>query len=338
MDPLDFAIYRALSPGGEARFWAGRRIIDPTIPVRAVAGQVGISENGTRARLQGLARRGYLRGRTVVPNPSLFGARVFVGALPVREAGEVERIYRDLALVEGTIFARDLLDEGNRQVLVYFASDGAPTTARRAALLRRLSPTGQVVVPQPYWIPPCDRELSPLDWRILQAICRSPEATPSQTARAAKISLRTAARRLRQLVDSKACWWTHGPDSEEFPLALVRVDVRDPAHRAALAAQIFHEAPTWMPVAADGLGLEPDGVSTVIAGLVPADAPILLERFVRKLVGIPGVVKVGRTFALGSLAYPAWFTERVAERVGASAQRSLEKKHPPQVRYRKGPS
>ncbi len=154
MDPLDLAIYRALSPGGEARFWAGRRIIDPEISARAIAEQVGVSENGVRARLQGLTRQGFLRGRAVVPNPSLFGMKVFVGGFPIREAGDVDRIYRDLALVEGVTFARDLMDEGTRQVRVYFVSENETTAARRAALLRRLSPAGQFEAPQPVLDPP----------------------------------------------------------------------------------------------------------------------------------------------------------------------------------------
>jgi DNA-binding Lrp family transcriptional regulator len=315
MDPLDFAIYRALSPGGEARFWAGRLVIDPAIPAREIAEKVGISENGVRARLRGLTRQGFLRGKAVTPNPSLFGVRVLVASIPVHEAGEVERIYRDLGLVEGVIFARDTLDEGNRQVRVYFVSDTEATTARRGALLRRLSPSAQIETPVPYWIPPCDREPSPLDWRIVEAARRSPDATLTETARAARISLKTATRRLHLLVASRACWWTYGGDSEELPLALIRVDVHDPPHRDPVVGRILELAPEWMPVAHDGLGLEPESVTTVIAGLMPADAPTLLERTVRSIAGIEGVTKVGRTFALGSMSYPAWFADQVAARV-----------------------
>jgi len=319
MDLLDFAIYRALSPDGEARFWAGRRTIDPTIPARAIAERVGISENGVRARLRGLAEQGFLRGKQLTPNPSLFGVRVFVMELPVKEAGEVEKIYRDLALVDGVVFARDTLDEGDREVRVHFVSESDATTTRRAALLRRLSPSGRVVVPQPYWIPACDRALTPLDWKVLQAVFQRPDASVSEIAHHVRISLKTAARRLHQLTESRACWWTHGPDLEEFPLALVRVEVRDPAQREFVAGKILEGAPAWMPVASDGLGLEPERLTTVIAGLVPADAPTMLERLVQKFVAIPGVANVRRTFALGSRTYPAWFTDRIAGRAVVDA-------------------
>jgi len=315
MDPMDFAIYRSLSPGGEARFWAGRRIIDPTIPARQIAEEVGISENGVRARLRGLAARGFLRGKTAIPNPSLFDVQVYSAALAVPDAGDVEKIYRDLSLVDGVVFARDTMDEGHRELRVHFVSESPPTTVRRTALLRRLSPSGGSVDPEPYWIPPCERAPTALDWRILQAVRHHPDASVAETARTVHISLKTAARRLRQLVDARACWWTPGPDSEEFPLAFVRVEVREPARRDFVAGKIAEAAPAWMPVAADGFGLDPSRTSNVIAGLVPADAPTLVERTVQKLVAVPGVVNVRRTFALGSRTFPGWFDEQLSKRV-----------------------
>jgi DNA-binding Lrp family transcriptional regulator len=319
MDPLDFAIYRFLSPDGEARFWAGRRMIDPTIPVREIAERVGLSENGVRARLRGLADRGFLRGKAVTPNPSLFGARVFVSDLPIKAAEDAERVFRDLALVDGVIFARDTLDEGERQVRVHFVSESDSMASRQTALVRRLSPTGQLRGPGPYAIPPCTQELSPLDWRLLEALCRDPEAPVAEIARTVRISLKTAARRYHQLIQSKGCWWTHGPESEEFPLALIRMDLNDSSYRDTVMGSVLREAPSWMPVAADGLGLDPGRAATVVAGLVPADAPTILERLVKKLVSLSGVASVRRTFALGSMTYPGWFTDRVASHVHARA-------------------
>jgi DNA-binding Lrp family transcriptional regulator len=315
MDPLDFAIYRYLSLDGEARFWAGRRIIDPTIPAREIAERVGISENGVRARLKSLTERGLLGPHAVTPNPSLFGAHVSVAELPVKQAGDVERVFRDLALVEGVIFARDVLDEEERKVRVHFVSDSDSTTSRRAALLRRLSPTGELRAPQPYWIPPCDRELTPLDWRVLQAVWTEPDAALAEIAGRVGVSLKTTARRYHQLIDSRACWWTPGPAVEEFPLALIGIHLKAPEGWAAVMGGLAREVPVWMPVANDGLGQEPGATSSLIAGLVPVDAPAVLERTLGKLAGLPGVSRVQRTFALGSRAYPTWFGERISDQV-----------------------
>ena len=312
MDPLDFGIYRHLSPGGLARFWAGRRVIDPRVTPREIAERVGVSESGVRTRLRRLTQLGYLRDRAVVPNPSLFGRRVFVADLLVRQPGEVDRILRDLALVEGVVFIRDVLDEEERKIRVHFVSESEATAPRLVSLLGRLSPTGVPVTYEPYYIPPCDRPLSRVDWRVLGTVSRRPDATFAEIAKVAAVALKSAARSYHQLLDSHACWWTHGPESEEFPLAYVQADLRHPNQRESVAAWVSHESPLWMPVADDGSGRRPEDGATVLAGLVPADAPTVLERFVRRLAGVSGVERVRRTFPLGSESYPSWFADRIA--------------------------
>ena len=317
VDALDFAIYRYLSPEGEARFWAGRRVVDPRVTAREIGERVGISENGVRSRLRNLTKRGFLRGTAVSPNPSLFGVRTQVAKLPVKEPGDVKRIFRDLALVDGVIFARDTLDEDERTVQAYFVSDTPRTMNRRAALLRRLSPTGELTEPTPYWIPSCERSLSPLDWRMLQTVRLHPDSSIAKIAEAQRISLKTAARHYHELIEARACWWTLGPDSEEFPLALISVQLAGSAQRDAVVGEILREGPGWMPVSGDGLGLEPTRASAIVAGLVPIEAPTILERTVARISELRGVARVRRTFALGSMTYPDWFTERIADRVPA---------------------
>lgn len=324
MDPLDFAVYRFLSPGGVARFWAGRRVIDPRITPREIAEKVGISESGARTRLHHLAGGGFLRDQTVTPNPALFGKQVFVADLLVRQSGEVDRILRDLTLVEGVVFTRDVMDEDERTIQVYFVADDAGAAVRLSALLGRLAAADAhgpaKPACRPYYIPPCERELSPLDWRVLQAVWRHPEATFAEIARAVGISLKTAARSYHQLITSRACWWTHGQESEEFPLALVCVNLRGPSDSEPIAGWIGQEGQAWMPVASDGFGLDPADASSVLAVLLPADLPTVLERFLRKLATLEGVEQIHRTFALGSATYVEWFADRIASHARSRAR------------------
>jgi DNA-binding Lrp family transcriptional regulator len=315
MDPLDFAIYRFLSPGGEARFWAGRRIIDPLVTPGEIAARVGLSASGARVRMRHLAQRGFLKDKSVVPNPSLFEMRVFVADLLVRHSGEVDRILRDLTLVEGVVFTRDVLDEEQRKIQVHFLSESEATAARQIALLGRLSSARRSLVPQPYYIPRCQRAPSELDWRVLLYLRLNPEATFAELAEHLRVSLKRAARSYHELIDSRACWWTHGPNSDEFPLAFVSADLRSPEDRESVDERIVAEAPGWIPVATDGFGLEPAQAANVVSGLAPTDAPTILERFLRKLAGTEGVKRVRRTFPLGSASYPAWFDSRIARQV-----------------------
>ncbi len=317
MDPLDFAVYRYLSRDGEARFWAGRRVIDPRITPREVARSVLLSESGVRARIQRLNRLGYLRDRLVVPNPSLFGRGTFLASLPIQHPGEVEPLLADLGLVEGVVFARDLLDESQRRLEVFFVSEGEQAARRVGGLLGRLTPSHAPVPVRPYYVPPCIRELTALQWRVLHAVWLHPNSTFAQIAHNLDISLKTAGRVYRQLLDSYACWWTEGADSEEFPLALVRVTLTGPEAGAEVTSAVAREAPQWMPVAPDGMGIDPKEPAPVLEGSVPADVPAAVERLLRKLGKADGVASVHRSFVLGSAAYPAWFGEQFSQRVRA---------------------
>jgi DNA-binding Lrp family transcriptional regulator len=314
VDALDFAIYRYLSPDGQIRFWGGRRLVDPRMSAREIADRVGLSETGVRARLRTLEKRGYLSGRETGVNPGLFGVSLAVSEIPVREPHDAERLLRELALVEGVTFARDTLDESERMIRVYHVSDSPAATARRTALLRRLAPTSQVRGPRPYWIPECDRELSPLDWRMLVAFRTHPQASFSELANHMGVSLKTTANRLHRLLDAKACWSGLSSSCEEFPLAMISVSTRDDVNPLAVAESVVKLHPTWIPVAPDGAGDPPTETSRAFSGLVAAEAPASLERVLRQTLALDGVTEVRRTFALGSASYPQWFDERLSTR------------------------
>jgi len=214
--------------------------------------------------------------------------------------------------VDGVIFTRDVLDEDRRKIEAYFVSEGESSAARLAALLGRLSSEESPVVARPYYTPPCGRDLTSLDQRVLRTLWRNPDATFAELSENVGISLKTAARIYHHLIDSRACWWTHGPASEELPLARVRIDLQNGEDPTRVAGWIGKEGHAWMPVAPDGFGLDPLHAKGVLVGLVPADLPTVLERFLRRLFAVEGIVRIQRTFALGSAMYPAWFADRIA--------------------------
>jgi DNA-binding Lrp family transcriptional regulator len=307
VDQVDFSIYRWLSPGGAARFWAGRRVIDPRIAPGEIALKVGISESGVRSRLRHLTEGGYLRDQAVIPNPALFGNRVFVVDLFVRQSGEINRLVEDLGLVDAVMFARDILDEDERKVQVYYRAENETVASRLGGLLGRLSPKGEAGTPLPYHIPPPELSLTSTDWKVLRAVVRQPSARFARISQQANLSLKTVARSYHRLLDSKACWWTHGPGSEEFPLSLVQAELAQASDRPTVDRWIAKETSAWMPVAPDGLGRAPGGESRIVAGLVPIEGPSVLERFLRRLALVEGVTRTHRTFALGSMSYSSWF-------------------------------
>jgi DNA-binding Lrp family transcriptional regulator len=315
VDALDFAIYRYLSPDGAARFWGCRRVFDPRIGAREVAERVGISETGVRARLKSLRERGFLRGSEVWPNASLFGVSLHVAEVPIAEVGESKRLLADLALVDGVTFARDVLDEQNRKLQVYFVADSSASVARRARLLQRLAGARQIRGPSAYYVPEATRELSPLDWKIVRAVRQAPDDNLQTLARAVGISLKTMGRRYQALLDDRAIWWSHGVDSTEMPLAMLTARVTTEVDADQLAGEVAAESAVWMPLASDGRGLAPDTHPVDFAGLLLADSPAAVESAAQRLLERPGVSTVRRTFALGSGIYRSWFDEQIGRQL-----------------------
>jgi DNA-binding Lrp family transcriptional regulator len=319
VDALDFSIYRYLSPDGAARFWGGRRVIDPRVGAREIAERVGVSETAVRSRLRTLRVREYLADSAVWPNPSLFGVTLHVVEIPVAEVGASRALLDDLRLVDGVTFARDVLDERNRVVQVYFVGESPAVVARRTGLLRRLGAGAELRGPRPYYIPPASRALTPLDWRVVDAVRRLPDASLQQLSRSLRISLKTTGTRYRSLLDSSSVWWTHGPRSIELPLALLTATVEKGVDPDPVAARVAAEWTNWMPIASNGRGLEPTVERTEFAGLLLADSPVAVEAAAQGLLDRRGVDRVRRTFALGSRIYPEWFDDQVARRLGPAA-------------------
>ncbi len=315
VDGVDFAIYRYLSPDGAARFWGGRRVIDPRVGARDIASRVKISETAVRSRLRSLRERGYLADSAAWPNPSLFGVGLHVVDLPVADVGAARVLLDDLALVEGVTFARDVLDDQDRTVQVYFVADSPAIVTRRVGLLARLAPGGPPRSARPYYVPPATRRLTSLDWRVVAAARRAPNASLTELSAALGVSLKTTGSRYRALLDAGAIWWTHGPGSAELPLALLTATMRGDLDPDPVAARVAAELPEWMPVAANGRGVDPTASRREFAGLLLAESPAAVETGARRLLDRSGVDQVRRTFALGSRSYPGWFDDQVARRL-----------------------
>lgn len=315
MDATDYAIYRYLSPDGQIRFWGSRRLVDPRVSAREIAKKVGLSEAGVRVRLKALEGRGYLRGRETGLNPSLFQVTLVVSEIPVREPEQAQRLLTDLALVEGVTFARDILDETDRKIRVFYVSDTPAATNRRTALLRKLAPTPQFRGPTPYWIPPCETELTRLDWKLLRAFRKLPEATLGDLAKEVHVSPKTGAGRFHRLLDARAGWSALSSSCEELPLSMLTISVRPEEDPTAVAESVGRLHPSWMPVAPDGLGVPLAKAPHSLIGLLPAEAPAALEQAVRRTLAIDGVSGVHRTFALGSANFPQWFDDRLEAKI-----------------------
>lgn len=316
MDDKDFAVLRWLSTDGVARFWGSRRVLDPRITAREIARRVGTSETSVRMRLRSLGRQGLLLGHEVWPNPALFGARELFVEVRVRATREVARLFDECALVDGVVLARDWIGPEARKVQIYLVDHDPADTERRLALLRRLVQPEPLLGPFPVHTPEGPGGLGRLDWELLREMLRHPEHGVARLARDMGVSLKTVARRFHALLDSRACWYTPGPDTEDGPWSFVRVVCRGPAERQRVADDVGRLFPSWMPLAAESAPAPPGQEGREFSGLLLTESLAQLERGVRRIETIDGVEGTFQGFALGTRTYPAWFRQQIAARLG----------------------
>ncbi len=304
---------RWLAPDGMARFWGSRRVIDPRVSAREIAQHVGLSETSVRMRLHRLEQRGLLTGREVWPNPSLFGVREVRAEVVVRGTRDTARLLEELALVDGVVYARDLLDPQARLLSIYYVSDNPTDTARRTALIRRLAPSGSLTGPVPVPTPPGPRTLAPLDWALLAEMCRHPEHGVGRLAAGLGASLKTVARRYHGLLDSKACWYTPGPETLDGPWSYVRVTCDSAAARPEVEQEFGRLFPSWIPLSPDSMARHPSSGAEQFSGLLLMESLGELERDLRRVEAMRGVASVYQAFSLGTRTYPHWFYQRIVE-------------------------
>lgn len=311
MDKLDLAIYRALFEDQEARFWGSRSIIDPRISVAEVARRVHLSRTAVQSRLRGWRQTGFLLGYEVWPSPRLFGVRLCTVDIPVGSLGEVDRLFEELALVEGVISARDLMDEDGRTVRAFLIDDSSSSLTRRRRLIRRVAGLAEDPETHPYWIPEAPTTLSTLDWRVLMYYRAFPAATLSQASASLRVTAKTLSVRRDRLLNEHAMWWLMNTRSSRFPVAFFYIQVSD-SKASVSVKRALETAPTgWLPCADDGFGLAPRPVHSIVSGLSMVESPASIDDVVREVAQYEGVVSVQWRIPRGFRSYREWYDRQL---------------------------
>jgi len=314
-DRTDFEIYRAHFPNREARFWGSRSAIDPRITVPELARRVGLSRTAVQARLLHWKRIGYWHGYEIWPNPRLFGAGLATVDVPLRTPAQVDRLLEELALVEGAVSARCLLDEDGRTVRVFLVDDGPDARVRRLRLLQRVAETPMELRAQPYWIPETIDELSNLDWRIVGYYRAYPDASLTGAAHGLGITAKTLSIRRNRLLDTNAIWWMLDSSSTLLPVTAMYLTLGDASQRSVIKAELEDRLPGWLSCTDDGFGMRPSLDQVTVAGLAFTTSPADVDVLVRRILSLRGVVGVRSRVPHVFRAYPDWFDRQIAQRV-----------------------
>jgi DNA-binding Lrp family transcriptional regulator len=303
----DIAIFRALFPAGEARWWGSRSAIDPRVTPTEIARRTGMSRSAVQVRLKRWSQVGFWTGYEVCPNPRLFGAGLSTLDLPVRSAPESDLLLEQLSLVDGVISARDLREEGGRFVRAFLVDDGAQGLGRRTRQIQRLMVSSEQLRPQPFWIPETLDSLSGLDWRIVACYRAEPEIGLLEAAASLGVTPKTLSWRRDRLVDQNALWWLECTNTAKFPVALFTGKLLDPSWRRSVKAVLEQELEGWIPCSEDGFGPAPLRNLDLIAGLAFVDTPAAVDEVARRIGEIPGVESVRWRVPQSFRSYGGWF-------------------------------
>ena len=324
IDPDSVPILAAMLPGGEARFWSSRAVIDPRVTPTEISRRTGLSRSTVQNRIRGWRQRGFLSGSEVWPNPKLLGAHLATIDTTLGPGVAVDGVLESLSKIEGVLSARDYLDEHGRSVRIYVADDGPTGLERRTRLIQHLSGSSRRLTAEPHWIPDPPSPLTALDWKIIACARAYPEDSLVRASTRLRVSPRTLARRRDRLIDAHALWWLLTTDNSKLPVADFFVRLRDPSRFRDVRNQLDREIDGWIPCAPDGFGEAPGRRSDLIAGLAFVDSPAVLDGVARRLATLAGVESVHWRIPCGLRSFPEWFDRGIRAHLGPSSTSSVQ--------------
>jgi DNA-binding Lrp family transcriptional regulator len=164
----------------------------------ALGRSLKVSTDTVKRRLAALRQAKVFHGTMVFPNPRLLGLRM--ASFHFRQGASRRRVPpQDVARVEGVLGVFDMVG-GDRCIDVAFGT----TTARDRLLAELTHMLGAHSSHFVDYAAPSPGKLSPLDWRILQALRAGPDTTLEQAAQRLGVSGRTVKRRFDRMVEQGA--------------------------------------------------------------------------------------------------------------------------------------
>jgi DNA-binding Lrp family transcriptional regulator len=160
----------------------------------ALARELKVSPDTIKRRLADLRAAGVYHGTLVFPNPRLLGLRM--ASLHFRLGEAARRLVPPEAVtaVPGVIGVFDMVG-GDRCVDVAFGAESGRETLQ-GELSSLLGAASSHFVD---YASPAPASMSPLDWRLVQALRTAPDTTLEQAAQAVGVSQRTAKRRFDRM-------------------------------------------------------------------------------------------------------------------------------------------
>lgn len=312
MDELDAAILREIFRD-RVLLWGGH---DARLGTRDVADRLGVDRTTIWSRMRDWKEDGFLVRQEVLPNPSLFGAGIAAGEVRVDDPRRKAQAVEDLQLVDGVLSGLDLVGP---YILVVYALESERALDRCTRLVGKLPTVDEVETCVPFEPPRSKIQPTARDWRILQALRRSPEHPLTQIADEVRISRRTLTRRYGELLDANALW--------SFPLFDFSRYGRAVMARFTVLLTAPEAMPAFLNACREGLPqmvwrmTSQDLAPTARGDHAWADvfchlhSAAEVESVQKWLLDLPSVQAAEAFFPKKWFTVSAWFNERIAKHV-----------------------
>jgi DNA-binding Lrp family transcriptional regulator len=299
-DALDLDIFREMYRDGSANLMG----IDPRLNATRIAHKLKIGRARVAARLKSWSESGFLSRYDVWLNPVLFGYQGAWVNIQVDHPRSKSSLYPRLGLVDGAVTALEFLGDW---VMLGLLTPDSGGLDRSIGLIRGLAGVKDVEPPVAWRIPQPERQLTPLDIRIVRALRERPTATLSATAERVGISTRTMTRRYSELIESWAVWFAPVLDFRMLssPVVSVMVGVRPEGRGERVARRVRTRYPLTLDFGSGDVGPEIGAENQLFLVIPPSAAH--LEEVAHYIGSLSGVVAVETSVMVRIHSFPAWF-------------------------------
>ncbi len=320
MDALDVGIVRELGIMPFAVWPHAPEGLRPS----ALAKRFGVSIDAVKDRIRRLESEGVLKGSEIYPNFRHFGLDVTSYRFRLPDEGKRARATRDAETVDGVFSVTAFMGS---DVCVDICHTDPTELQRRMSLLSRLMDDAAPRSFFGYALPPVARALSPLDWRIIQALRGHARRSLDEVAEAVGVSARTVKRRFDRMAKEGAfdIVAVFDPGAlRGYTFFLLMASLRAPAGEREVRAVLSAFADRWF------VSWTPPGVSEAslyIALLAPSVGEV--EALRREAETISCVTRAECLIPVDLRTNGVWIDRMIAERAAIRTRAAP----PPVVRH-----
>ena len=172
---------------------------------RNIGKNLQIDQGTVRNRIRKFEQNGLINGFYLAVNPSLFGLKLGALFFDVRPQFEKENLKRTLSTIDKVLLVCDYLGPKLSTVFCYSGEEDLKKITRQ---ITRMANSEDVICQDKPFLPCNELKLTPLDWKIINALQNGDpwKKSFSSIARETRLSTKTVKNRIQRLVEEGAIY------------------------------------------------------------------------------------------------------------------------------------